>query len=261
MSAVWRLMAAAAVTAACGAATEPSVDTQAVTAVCVDGAALAPEGALFCSEARALECASPRGAPTPTLYFVPDARTCADWRLSPVASATWLAPGTHALESVATARALDATFTRVCRATVMVLDTRPPRVTAAPPVSLWPPNHRFHHVTPRDCVTVSDACDEAPRVFFTWAASDEPADATGDGHTVVDMQSLGCDGVDLLAERRGNGDGRVYTLGYRAVDRSGNATDGVCTVAVRHDQSGRAAASSGEAYRIPAPESCDPRAP
>lgn len=247
--------AACAALVGCGADAGPWVDAQPVTAVCVGATALAPEGALFCGETRAVECDSPRGAVAPTVYFVPPRGACGDWWLASSSNPQRLPLGTHTLATTATSR--DTAEERACRATAVVLDTRPPQVTTRA-VTLWPPNHRFHRVTPADCVQATDACDGAPRVVFTWAASDEPHDATGDGHTAVDMQGLGCDGVELLAERRGNGDGRVYTLGVRAFDRSGNATDATCTVVVPHDASGRPAGAGVEAWRIPAPDGCVP---
>lgn len=248
-------LAALGLLGACGGELGASSEVSAVTAVCLERAAVAPAGTLFCDDARTLECASPRGAPAPTLSFRPWTGVCADWSVSTSSAATWLPLGANAIEIQATGRVLDGTATEVCRATVTVVDRVAPAVTPRG-VSLWPPNHRFHHVLPSDCVTVTDACDPDVRVRFLWAASDEPANATGDGNTATDMQNFGCDGVDLLAERRGNGDGRVYTLGFRATDRSGNVTDGVCTVSVAHDQSGRVAVGGSEAQRINAPATC-----
>lgn len=247
--------AAALALGACGAEVGPTVDVQPLTAVCVGATALAPEGALFCGETQSVECDSPRGVVAPTVYFVPPRGACGDWWLASSSNPQRLSLGTHTLETSATSR--DAAESRACRATAVVLDTRPPRV-ATRVVTLWPPNHRFHRVTPADCVQATDACDAAPRVVFTWAASDEAPDATGEGRTAVDIQGLGCDGVELRAERRGNGDGRVYTLGVRAFDHSGNATDVACTVVVPHDASGRAPAAGVQAWRIPAPDGCVP---
>ena len=53
--------------------------------------------------------------------------------------------------------------------------------------------------------------------------------------------------MQLRSERQGPKDGRVYKLGVRVVDGSGNASEGVCTVVVDRDQ--RAACSVRTALR------------
>jgi hypothetical protein len=71
--------------------------------------------------------------------------------------------------------------------------------------------------------------------------SSEPDAAPGnsDGATTgdIDDATAGTADGDLLlrAERDGRGPGRVYTLTYKAVDRSGNATPAIATVTVPHD--------------------------
>jgi hypothetical protein len=42
--------------------------------------------------------------------------------------------------------------------------------------------------------------------------------------------------ISLRADRNGNGDGRVYTIGVRCVDASGNPATATTTVTVPHDQ-------------------------
>jgi len=39
----------------------------------------------------------------------------------------------------------------------------------------------------------------------------------------------------LRAERAGTGDGRVYTITYRAIDAAGNSAEASCVVTVPHD--------------------------
>jgi hypothetical protein len=88
---------------------------------------------------------------------------------------------------------------------------------------------------------VHDVCNPNPGVALVSVTSSEPDDAPGmgDGNTTGDIQSadLGtADGeVDIRAERDGIGPGRVYTLTYRAVDASGNATPALAVVTVPHD--------------------------
>jgi len=100
-------------------------------------------------------------------------------------------------------------------------------------------------------VSTIDACDGELRGEFLWASSDEPVDDKGDGNQEPDIVLADdCQSIELRAERQGPGDGRVYTLGVRVVDGSGNEAEGECRVTVDHDQSGTPAVDSGEAYRL-----------
>jgi hypothetical protein len=121
------------------------------------------------------------------------------------------------------------------------LDETPPTITAkASPSVLWPPDHKLRDVQVR--IHVSDDCSrsEDVSVELISATSNEPDDGNGDGNTSDDIQDadLGTDDrlVSLRAERSGNGNGRVYTLRYRAEDAAGNHSDGVARVSVPHDQ-------------------------
>jgi hypothetical protein len=118
-------------------------------------------------------------------------------------------------------------------------------------IALWPPNHKFHEIAVEDCVSVVGACDANIRGEFIWASSDEPEDDKGDGHHAPDIQ-LGedCTSVAVRSERQGPKDGRVYKLGVRVVDASGNASEAECVVVVDHDQRGVEGQDSGEAYRV-----------
>ncbi|MGB5809865.1 MAG: hypothetical protein WBG86_04995 [Polyangiales bacterium] len=144
-----------------------------------------------------------------------------------------------------------------CEATLTVFDETPPKVEPAELTELWPPNHKFKTVTADDCATIEDVCDEDVEFEFLTATSDEPVDANGDGNTEPDIV-FGCDGVKLRSERQGGGNGRVYTLTWRATDDAGNETEGECTAIVPHDQSGREAVDDGAAYTMMAPDlDCD----
>lgn len=233
----------------CGAdgPSTPTSEVQAVVVACVEPGVTPPAGVLRCGGENTVEC----GALTPPLVVEGSAPGwCAATRLR--ATPGGLSLGTN----VVMVRDLEGDPERgVCSATIVVVDRRPPVATPRV-VSLWPPNHRMHTIRPADCVTVGDACDGAPRAVFTWASVDEPDDATGDGNTSGDVQFVGCDAVAVRAERRGNGDGRVYSLGVRVTDRSGNATDSVCQVVVAHDQSGRPAVGGDPARRVANPSAC-----
>ena len=126
-----------------------------------------------------------------------------------------------------------------CAANVTVEDTVPPTiaVTVSPTV-LWPPNHKMVTITAN--VVVDDVCD--PNVAFQLVSitSDEPDNGQGDGNTTDDIQGAAFGTPDLTfqlrAERQGNGDGRVYTIVYRALDMSGNTTDAIAQVVVPKSQ-------------------------
>ncbi|KKM69486.1 hypothetical protein LCGC14_1450320, partial [marine sediment metagenome] len=128
---------------------------------------------------------------------------------------------------------------------INVVDTTPPDFTlSVTPAILWPPNHKMVEITPN--WTVSDNCDESVEVTLisiTMNEGDEtnsydPSydDTEGDGHTADDIQVDSDGSIYLRAERSGKGNGRVYTITYRAVDNSGNYVDQSATVTVPHDQ-------------------------
>lgn len=143
----------------------------------------------------------------------------------------------------------------ICSARLTIVDTTPPQVQAHDE-TLWPPNHRMHEVLASDCVTATDACDDAVDVRFLWATSDEAPDALGSGHREPDVEFGDCRTVRVRAERMGGGDGRVYELGFRATDHSGNSTEGTCRVMIPHDQGGHSPTTGVAAYRVDAPADC-----
>ena len=129
---------------------------------------------------------------------------------------------------------------------IMVEDTTPPEFSLSiEPNVLWPPNHKMVLVTPS--WTVNDNCDEAPEVSLVSIVMNEGDetntyepmldDTVGDGHTINDIQVEPDGSIYLRAERSGKGNGRVYTLTYKAVDDSGNVSVESTTVTVPHDQS------------------------
>jgi hypothetical protein len=142
----------------------------------------------------------------------------------------------------------------LCEATLTVEDTEAPEAVAEA-IELWPPNHKFRTITGADCV--KDRCDgDDVEVTFSYATSDEPVNANGDGNTEPDI-ILACNEVQLRSERQGPSNGRVYRLGWRAVDDAGNSTEGECVVTVPHDQSGREAIDDGAAYELElSPDEC-----
>jgi hypothetical protein len=122
---------------------------------------------------------------------------------------------------------------------VTIRDTTPPNLLVSlSPNTLWPPNHKMVDITAN--ITVTDACDAKPTVKLVSITSNEPANSTGDGNTSPDIAgaTFGTDdrSFQLRAERKGNGNGRVYTVTYNAQDASGNTAQQIATVTVAHDQ-------------------------
>lgn len=116
-----------------------------------------------------------------------------------------------------------------------VLDVTPPvlSVTVTPTV-LFPPNHQMIEITPT--ITVSDDRDPDPRVDLVSITSNEGDDVRGDGNTSPDISIDGDGRIFLRAERSGLGEGRIYTITWRARDDSGNTSTASATVSVPHDK-------------------------
>jgi hypothetical protein len=111
-------------------------------------------------------------------------------------------------------------------------DTSPPQILAASasPAVLWPPNHKMTPVTV--AVSVTDDRDPAPTCRIESVASNEPIDAPGDGATGPDWEVTGALALRLRAERSATGAGRIYRIGLRCEDASGNAATRSIEVAV-----------------------------
>jgi hypothetical protein len=142
----------------------------------------------------------------------------------------------------------DAGNTASCSATVTVVDTTPPTIDVVLSRDvLWPPNHKMVDVCAY--VTVEDLCDPEPSWVLYSYESNEPDNDRSDGNTIGDIEAHTttqdpCH-LSLRSERQGLGEGRKYTLIYRAADHSGNlAYDTVC-VTVPHNQSAAAMSATG----------------
>ena len=101
----------------------------------------------------------------------------------------------------------------------------------------WPPNHKY--VTVEATIKVSDNFDPNPTVTLVSVMSNEPDVGLGDGDMPNDIVIIDDDTIDLRAERSGTGDGRIYTITYRATDACGNTTEATATVTVPFDQRGK----------------------
>ena len=247
------LLAVVVLGTGCGSDSEPiGREPTPLVAECAESAEAVPSGAWLCGDPRTVECDGHPGTASPATIYVVRQSGCDDVEYT-------VAPGPFVLgrtEIVVSERTPDpnggTTLREVCRSELDVVDTTSPSSNSLRS-SLWPPNHKLHTFTAGDCARPADVCDPAPDVRFSSVSSDEPADAEGDGSHAPDVVFDGATTVSLRAERQGGGNGRVYALGWVATDRSGNAAQGVCTVAVPHDSSGRLAIADTAAYAVPAP--------
>jgi len=129
-------------------------------------------------------------------------------------------------------------------APLQILDVAAPTLTVSlSPSVLWPPDHKFQDVTAT--ITIQDNCDPHPTVTLVSITSSEPATGVlGNGDQGPDIQggNIGTDDrtFSLRSERdTGHGNtGRVYTITYRATDRSGNSSDVKAIVTVPASNSG-----------------------
>jgi hypothetical protein len=132
---------------------------------------------------------------------------------------------------------------------INVNDTIPPTITLnGNAISLWPANNKYQTIKVSDLVaSASDACDSSVNrdsVVISQVSSDEGTILSGDIVIAGD-----CKSVQLRASRNGNGDGRVYTITFRARDSVGNTGTATAKVTVPHNQ-GNTAVDSGPAYTV-----------
>ena len=116
---------------------------------------------------------------------------------------------------------------------VIRIDRTAPRVTcASSPGMLWPPNQKMVDVT--TSVEVSDALSGAAGFTLLSATSTEPDDAINDleGWVIGSTDSRG----RLRAERLAGGQGRTYSLHYRASDAAGNTATCSANIIVPPDR-------------------------
>ena len=109
--------------------------------------------------------------------------------------------------------------------------------------TLWPPNHKLVEIA---IGGVTDVDGDLPDVTVVGVTQDEPMVGTGDGDACPDASGVGLDEtVSLSAERRGDGDGRVYHVSFIADDGAGGTCSGEVVVCVPHDQGQGAACADG----------------
>jgi hypothetical protein len=88
-------------------------------------------------------------------------------------------------------------------------------------------------------------------VVIVKVSSDEPDDANADGFTINDIVIANdCKSVQLRAERKGDGNGRVYTVTLRVTDGDGNVTTTTAKVTVPYAQNRNPAVDSGVSFTV-----------
>ena len=136
-------------------------------------------------------------------------------------------------------------------ATFTIEDTTGPEVSSSTDVdTLWPPNHQMVDVGLS--VIESDICDPSPVVTVAVYSDEDDEDPTGDGDHTPDATEIGLETLQLRAERKGDGDGRVYLILATVQDECGNESYTCNTVTVSHDRS--AASKSSVAAQAAAAE-------
>ena len=110
-----------------------------------------------------------------------------------------------------------------------VRHVRPPTITSvtATPNVLWPANSQMVRATVD--VDLSDDSDPAPACRVTSVTSNESIVGTG-------WQMIGPLTVDLLAQRFGAGEGRIYTLTVVCTNSSDLSATTTVSVSVPHDR-------------------------
>jgi hypothetical protein len=134
---------------------------------------------------------------------------------------------------------------RVATQTLNVVDTQPPTFAGSPDTELaclWAPNHDYVCLPSAGILSqlsASDACSGPVTYAIVGVASDQPDDATGDGHTTMDVAPIGPDGLLCIRSERqgGDRDGRRYYILAVATDACGNASAPVEVgyIRVNHD--------------------------
>jgi len=131
---------------------------------------------------------------------------------------------------------LDPDLSNNSRTATTTASNSPPTIigASANPSVLWPPNHRLENVAVN--YEVTDNCPLPANSCTLGVTSNEPINGTGDGNTSPDWIVLDANHVQLRAERAGNGNGRIYTIGITCVDSGGNSSHQGVEVSVPHGQ-------------------------
>ncbi len=105
---------------------------------------------------------------------------------------------------------------------------------AASPDSLWPPNHKAVDIA---IMGITDPDGDPITLTITTIEQDEPVNGVADGNTSPDGFGVGTAQAQVRSERSGQGNGRIYEIGFDAEDGQGASCTGIVLVGVvPHDQ-------------------------
>ena len=131
----------------------------------------------------------------------------------------------------------------------------PPNCSSARPSDkkLWPPNHRLEPIFIRGFRgDDDDDCHNPTTITILGVTQDEPIRGLGDGDTGPDAVIIG-PVVLLRAERAGNGNGRVYTINFRATNAGGSCNGSVKVTVPKSEGRNGAAIDDGQLYNSVGP--------
>ena len=99
----------------------------------------------------------------------------------------------------------------------------------ASPATLSSPNHKFRNI---NVVGVTDPNNAQIQIIIRSIFQDEPVLAPNSGNTSPDGMGIGTSTAQVRAERIQSGNGRVYHIGFVALNPAGGTCTGVVTVGV-----------------------------
>jgi hypothetical protein len=106
---------------------------------------------------------------------------------------------------------------------------------SATPEALWPPDRKMIDVS---IVGVSDPDGDSVALTITSISQDETPSTVRGHESCGDGAGVGSGMASVRAAFDGAGDGRVYSIGFSAMDDAGGECSGAVTVCVPHDQGG-----------------------
>jgi hypothetical protein len=123
----------------------------------------------------------------------------------------------------------------VVQSTVENVNAQPPDCSLAVPsvTTLWPPNKSF---VPVSVLGVTDPEAQNVTINIDRILQDEPLDGVGQGNACPAASGINTSIAQLLSDRSGTGDGRVYHVQFTATNASGLSCQSEVKVAVPHDQ-------------------------
>lgn len=134
----------------------------------------------------------------------------------------------------------------IVQSTVENVNAQPPDCSLAAPsvATLWPPNKSF---VPVSVLGVTDPQGENITINIDRVLQDEPPNGVGQGNACPAASGINTATAQLLSDRSGNGDGRVYHVQFTATNDSGLSCQSEVKVTVPHDQ-GNPAVDEGASF-------------